>query len=157
MMWCYISTLINYLSVESDRVEWVRIMERNRLILSRMKDHLWLLRSGRSWFYYPCLSWNVTDLMWTKSRADFLTSVRYYPYTDRNISIFRATQAKKINFSRPSSIANIKGSNASSAAASNVASSIVKYAILAIVCAVASKKLSWIVTLVSKYKLVKVD
>ncbi|KAK9895925.1 aldehyde dehydrogenase [Cystobasidium minutum MCA 4210] len=93
--------------------------------------------------------------MTTPFWADFLTSVRYYPYTDRNKAIFQATQAKKINFNRPSSIASL--TNGSPSANTSAASKVIKYALLAVIVALASRKLSWIVALIPKYKVVKVE
>lgn len=83
--------------------------------------------------------------------------MRYYPYTDKNISVYRSAMAKKINFKRPTSIANLPQSSSSTHGISGMASKTAKYAILAALCAVTATKLSWILALLPKYKLVKVD
>jgi len=90
-------------------------------------------------------------------RADFLFAIRYYPYTDGNITLFRATQAKKINFKRPASASKAIKASGTANDTSGTITTLAKYAVIAVLCAVATRKLSWLIALVPKYKLVKVD
>lgn len=160
-MSCCISQWKNYHLVELEKVEWDHIMARNLLILLHMRDHLLLLLSGelvaQSSSLVLKLFWSDFVVFVLSNRADFLFAIRYYPYTDRNNTLFRATQAKKINFNRPATGSRAIKDTSSSSGMNGTITTLAKYALVAVLCAVATKKLSWLFALVPKYKLVKVD